>query len=89
MAWTIELSEEADRELSRLDAQQRKRILKFISQRIAKREDPRSLGKALHGPRFGELWRYRAGDYRLICKIEDARLLVLVLRIGHRKEIYR
>jgi mRNA interferase RelE/StbE len=49
----------------------------------------RSIGKALHGSRLGEFWKYRVGDYRLIAKIEDDRLLVLVLRIGHCREIYR
>lgn len=89
MAWAVELSQEADRELGKLDAQHRKRILKFLHQRVAKLDNPRSIGKALHGPRFGELWKYRVGDYRLICKIEDDRLIVLVLRVGHRREIYR
>ena len=64
-------------------------ILKFLHQRVAKLDDPRSIGKALHGSRLGEFWKYRVGDYRLICKIEDDRLIVLVLRVGHRKEIYR
>ena len=89
MAWKVEFSVEADRELDKLDAQQTKRILKFLRERIAKLEDPRSLGKPLQGSRLGEFWRYRVGDYRLICKIEDDRLLVLVLRVAHRKEIYR
>jgi mRNA interferase RelE/StbE len=89
MAWKVELSAEADRELRKLDTQQRARILKFLGGRVAKLDDPRSLGQALHGSRFGEFWKYRVGPYRLICKIEDDRLTVLVLRIGHRKEIYR
>ncbi|PYU77198.1 MAG: type II toxin-antitoxin system mRNA interferase toxin, RelE/StbE family [Acidobacteria bacterium] len=89
MAWSVELSETAERELDKLDAQPRKRILKFLHERVAKLEDPRSIGEALHGSPLGEFWKYRVGDYRLICKIEDDRLLVLVLRIGHRKEIYR
>jgi len=89
MAWKVEFSVEADRELDKLDGQQTKRILKFLRERIAKLEDPRSLGRPLQGSRLGEFWRYRVGDYRLICKIEDDRLLVLVLRVGHRKEIYR
>jgi mRNA interferase RelE/StbE len=86
MAWKVELSATAERELSKLDS---KRILKFLQQRIAKLVDPRSLGKALQGSRLGEFWKYRLGDYRLICKIEDQHLPVLVLRVGHRKEIYR
>jgi len=89
MAYSVELSESADRELGKLDAQQRKRILKFLHERIAKLDDPRSVGEALHGAQLGEFWKYRVGDYRLISKIEDDRLVVLVLRVGHRKEIYR
>jgi mRNA interferase RelE/StbE len=89
MAYSVELSESADRELSKLDAQHAKRILKFLHQRVAKLDDPRSIGEALHGSQLGEFWKYRVGDYRLICKIEDDRLVVLVLRVGHRREIYR
>ena len=89
MAWKIELSSQADRELSKLDPPQAKRILKFLNDRIAPSENPRTIGQALHGSRLGEFWKYRIGDYRLICKIEDDRLLVLVLRVGHRREIYR
>jgi mRNA interferase RelE/StbE len=89
MAWKIEFSVEADREFKKLDPQHAKRILKFLRDRVAKLENPRSLGKPLQGSRLGEFWRYRVGDYRLICKLEDDRLLVLVLGIGHRREIYR
>jgi len=89
MAYRVELSESADRELDRLDAQNRKRILKFLYLRVAKLDDPRTIGEPLHGSRLGEFWKYRVGAYRLICKIEDDRLVVLVLRVGHRKEIYR
>jgi mRNA interferase RelE/StbE len=89
MAYSVELSESADRELSKLDAQQAKRILKFLHERVAKLHDPRSIGEAQHGSRLGEFWKYRVGDYRLTSKIEDDRLVVLVLRIGHRREIYR
>ncbi len=89
MAWKVELSLQADRELSKLDPKHVRRILKFLFGRVAKLDDPRSIGEALHGSRLGEFWKYRGGDYRLITKIEDNRLLVLVLRIGHRREIYR
>jgi mRNA interferase RelE/StbE len=86
MAYNVELSESADRELGKLDAQQAKRILKFLHERVARLDDPRSIGEALHGSRLGEFWKYRVGDYRLICKIKDDRLVVLVLRVGHRKD---
>jgi mRNA interferase RelE/StbE len=89
MAYSVELTAEVDRELGKLDPQHSKRILKFLRERVAKLDDPRSIGQALHGSRLGEFWKYRVGDYRLICKIEDDRLVVLVLRIGDRKEIYR
>ena len=89
MAYSVELAESADRELDKLDARQRKRILKFLHERVAKLDDPRSIGQALHGSQLGEFWKYRVGDFRLISKIEDDRLVVLVLRVGHRREIYR
>jgi mRNA interferase RelE/StbE len=71
MAYSVEVSESADRELGKLDPQHRRRILQFLNQRVAKLDDPRSLGDALHGSLLGEFWEYRVGDYRLICKIED------------------
>ena len=89
MAYSVELSTEVDRQLDKLDEQHSKRILKFLHAQVAKLDDPRSIGEALHGSRLGEFWKYRGGDYRLICKIEHDRLVVLVLRIGDRKEIYR
>ena len=63
MAYNVELSAEVDRELSTLDSQQAKRILKFLHDRVAKLDDPRSIGEALHGSRLGEFWKYRVGDY--------------------------
>lgn len=89
MAWRVEFSPAADRQLSKLDPQTAQRILKFLSTRIAQLENPRSAGQALQGERLGEFWRYRVGDYRLICKIEDERIAVLMLQIGHRREVYR
>jgi mRNA interferase RelE/StbE len=71
MAWSVELAESATRELGKLDPQHRKRILKFLNERLAKLDNPRSIGKALHGSKLGEFWKYRVGDYRLISKIED------------------
>ncbi|HWE86479.1 MAG TPA: type II toxin-antitoxin system RelE/ParE family toxin [Terracidiphilus sp.] len=88
MAWKVELSSAADRQLDKLDKQITRRILKFLFERVAQLDDPRSIGEALHGSELGEFWRYRVGDYRLICSIEDKRVLILVLRIGHRREIY-
>jgi len=89
MAWRIEFSQAAERELDKLDPQVAKRILKVLHDRIAKADDPRAFGEALKGSKLGEFWKYRVGDYRLICSIEDPVLLILVLRIGHRREVYR
>jgi len=89
LAWTIELTDTALRQLEKLDNNVKRRIWKFLHERIASLETPRSIGASLQGQRLGEFWRYRVGDYRLIAKVEDERLIVLVLRIGHRREIYR
>lgn len=89
MAWSVDFAASAKRELEKLDGQHRTRILKFLYERVATADDPRSLGKALRGPQLAEYWRYRVGDYRVICEIVDDRLVVLVLHVAHRKEIYR
>ncbi|HHE32215.1 MAG TPA: type II toxin-antitoxin system RelE/ParE family toxin [Chlorobaculum parvum] len=86
MGWTIEFASSAEKELAKLDKSATKRILKFLKERVA--TDPRSSGKALRGDHAG-LWRYRVGDYRVICKIRDETVSVLVVRVGHRKEVYR
>ncbi len=89
MAWRIEISPSARKELRKIDPQAARRILKFLSERVLRETDPRAIGEALKGSRLGEFWKYRVGSYRIICAIEDGRLLVLVLRVGNRREIYR
>ena len=89
MNWSIELTPKADRQLNRLDQQIVRRINRFIFQRIALLEDPRSIGEALKGTEFGELWKYRVGDYRIIASIEDKLVRLLIVRIGNRREVYR
>lgn len=86
MAWQIELTGSAEKELAKLDKPVAQRIIKFLRERVS--VDPRSSGKALKGDHSG-LWRYRIGDYRVICEIYDDRISVLVVRVGHRKEVYR
>ena len=87
MAWTIEFGPRARRALKKLDRRAAGRIAAF-AESLEARDDPRSTGKALAGELAG-FWRYRVGDYRLICRIEDDRLVILVLEAGHRREIYR
>ena len=89
MAWRVEFLAQAARDVEKLDRQVARRISRFLLDRVANLENPRSVGEALRGSQLGEYWKYRVGDYRIICKIEDDRLLVLVVRIGHRREIYR
>jgi mRNA interferase RelE/StbE len=89
LAWTIELTDAAFRQLEQLDKSVARRIWKFLHERVAPMENPRSIGQALHGQSLDEFWRYRVGDYRLITRIEDDRLVILVIRVGHRREVYR
>jgi mRNA interferase RelE/StbE len=88
MAWKIEFDPAALKELSKLDKPVEQRILKFLRERVAKLDDPRRIGASLQGTLSG-LWKYRVGDYRLICSLEHNRLVVLVLHIGHRREVYK
>jgi mRNA interferase RelE/StbE len=87
LAWKIEFHASAFKELRRLDKTVRRRILTFLKERVASATDPRSVGSALRGllPR---LWKYRVGDYRIICDIQDGRVAVLVVRIRHRSQAY-
>ena len=89
MAWKVELDPATERDLDRLDRQVALRILKFLYERVSPLDDPRSIGSALRGGKFGEFWKYRVGDWRVICKIEDELVTVLVLRIRHRSTAYR
>ena len=89
MAWTIELDPAVEKDLNKLDSQQAKRILRFLFERVAHLENPRSIGEALKGSRFNTLWKYRVGDYRIISSIEDNVAQILVVKIGDRKEVYR
>ena len=89
MAWKIEFSSAAEKALDDLPKEQVRIILKFLHERLAPNLNPHSLGDSLKGNQFSGLWRYRVGDYRLICQIQDEEITVLVLRIGHRREVYR
>lgn len=89
MAWRIELTATAAKQLGKLDKAQARRITTFLRQRLATLDGPRSAGKALTGPQLGSFWRYRVGDYRLICDVQDGVLRILVIEIGHRREVYR
>lgn len=86
--WKVEVAREAKRDLDKLDSPVSRRIESFLYERVARLENPRSIGEALRGSKLGEFWRYRVGDWRIICEIQDEKLIVLALRVGHRREVY-
>jgi mRNA interferase RelE/StbE len=87
LAWTIEYDAGAIQDLRKLDRQIQREILDYMEKRIAKAEDPRTFGKPPRHSKFG-LWRYRVRDYRIICELRNAQLVVLVVALGHRSTIY-
>ena len=89
MAWIIEFDPAAAKELRKLEPPVARRILDFLRKRLAVLDDPRSIGEALRGSTLGEYWKYRLGDHRVIARIVDQRVLIVVVRIGHRREVYR
>lgn len=85
--WSVEFDDRARRELRKLDPQIQKVILRYLRERIAGASDPRQFGKPLRLNLAG-LWRYRVGDYRLICRFESDRFVVFVIKVAHRREVY-
>ena len=88
MGWTVKISDIAEKQLRKLDRPVQKRILDWLSDRIEGCKNPRHFGEPLKGDHAG-LWRYRVGNYRVLCNIQDREIIVLVLTIGYRREIYR
>jgi mRNA interferase RelE/StbE len=86
--WRVEFDRDAARDFRKLATAAQRAILRFLRERVATADDPRRLGKPLVGDLKG-LWRYRIGDYRIVARIEDERLIVLVVTVGHRREVYR
>ncbi|WP_174889601.1 type II toxin-antitoxin system RelE family toxin [Candidatus Williamhamiltonella defendens] len=87
MGWKIKYADSALKSLKKMDRQNAKRIVDYLDKRIASSDDPRIFGKSLKGD-LGEFWRYRIGDYRVLCEIIDEELIILVATIGHRREVY-
>jgi len=87
LAWKIEWDERAVRDARKLDVQTRQNITRYLRERINTDEDPRRFGKPLLADMSG-LWRYRVGDCRIVCRIEDDKMVVLILAVGHRRNIY-
>ena len=89
MAWRVEFDPDAVKDLKKLDQQVQVRILDFLRERLARLHNPRELGEALAGSKLGNYWKYRVGDWRIICDLQDQRIVVRVLRVGNRREVYR
>jgi len=87
MAWKVEFESSAEKDLGKIDPQQKRRIMKYLKNNIATEDDPRRFGDSLSRNLIG-LWKYRIGDYRVICEIQDEKVVVLVLRVGHRSKVY-
>ncbi|PNK59396.1 type II toxin-antitoxin system RelE/ParE family toxin [Pantoea sp. FDAARGOS_194] len=87
MVWTINYSDRALKALRKMNKQNARRIVDFMDMRIAVLEDPRLSGKPLKGE-LGVFWRYRVGDYRILCEIHDDKMIILAATIGHRREVY-
>jgi len=88
LAWQIEFDSEAENDLKKIDREMQRRILRYLRERIATGKDPRRFGAPLRRELSG-LWKYRLGDYRIICRIEDKKVVVYVISVGHRKDIYK
>jgi mRNA interferase RelE/StbE len=87
--WELQIDPDAAEDLKRLDGSVQKRIKKFLDDRLLSLENPRSIGEALKGSRLGDLWKYRVGDYRIFARIDDHAVIIVVVKVGHRGEVYR
>lgn len=88
MVWKIEFDAGVEKDLKKLGHIAQKKVLKYIKEKVMTADNPRSLGKPLSG-KLSDIWRYRVGDYRLLAKIEDEHFVILVIHVGHRKDVYR
>ena len=88
MSWRLVFSRRSDRQLEKMDPGVRRIIITWLLKHIDGCEDPRAFGKALTANRSGQ-WRYRVGDYRVLCELHDDEVIVLVIDVGHRSKIYR
>ncbi len=89
MAWAIEFDPDAVKDLKKLDMQVQVRILEFLRTRLGALSNPREIGEALAGSKLGNYWKYRVGDWRIICDLQDQCIVVRLLRVGNRREVYR
>jgi mRNA interferase RelE/StbE len=89
LGFEVEFDPEAVKDLKKLDRPVQQRLIGFLKTRVAALDNPREIGEALTGTKLGSYWKYRVGDWRIICDIQDRRIVVRVLRVGNRREVYR
>ena len=89
MGYEIEFDPDAVKDLKKLDRPVQQCLVGFLRERVALLDDPRAIGEALAGAQLGNYWEYRVGDWRIVCDIQDRRIVVRVLREGNRREVYR
>jgi mRNA interferase RelE/StbE len=89
LGWTIEFARSVEKDLKKIGPDVARRIICFLRERVVPLDDPRSIGEALYGPELGRFWKYRVGHYRIIASIQDKELIILIVRVGHRGNIYR
>lgn len=89
MAWQIEFTSASIKQLKKLGPEPSKTIIKYLRQNVSTLDNPRQLGKVLKGSKLGNLWRYRVGDYRILCELQDDKLVILIVEVGNRKDIYK
>ncbi|MBR2251569.1 MAG: type II toxin-antitoxin system RelE/ParE family toxin [Neisseriaceae bacterium] len=90
LAWQIVIDAAAQKDFAKLDKSVEKRIRKYLEEEvIGKYDNPRAVGGVLHGKHYGEYWKYRIGDFRVVAKIEDDKLIIIVVKVAHRSKVYR
>lgn len=89
LIWKVEFERQAQRAFNKLDKTSKQRIARFIDERLIPASDPRDLGKPLSGTDYRGVWRFRVGDYRLLTRIENEVVTIVVLKIGHRSDVYQ
>lgn len=89
LAWEIRVTQKAAKQIKKLGNSEARRISVYLKNRISQLDDPRQLGKALKGSTLGSFWRYRVGDYRILCEMQDNKLIILVIEVGHRRDVYK
>lgn len=89
MAWIVNFADSVEKQLNKLSRIDKQRIMDFMLCRVANLENPRSLGAAMIERRFSNYWRYRVGDFRIICDIQDKEISILVISVGHRNKVYK